>query len=213
MEPGLLAQLDAVTLDANGTLLRLVDPVESLSAALAERGIERGEAAIRAAFEAEVAYYLPRTLEGRDPESLGRLRLACTGVFLHEVGAAIEPASFVDAFAAAVRFQPFPGIVEELARLRAGGLELAVVSNWDFGLSEHLERAGFAPYLSAVVSSAEAGAAKPDPAIFGAALEQLGVEPERALHVGDSVADAEGAAAAGMRFARAPLAEAIAGLS
>ena len=42
------------------------------------------------------------------------------------------------------------------------------------------------------------------------ALERLRVRPERALHVGDSAADEQGARAAGMRFAPAPLAEAFA---
>ena len=59
------------------------------------------------------------------------------------------------------------------------------------------------------MTSAEAGAPKPDPAIFRLALARLEVEPARALHVGDSHADAEGARAAGMRFRPAPLAEAV----
>ena len=60
-----------------------------------------------------------------------------------------------------------------------------------------------------VVTSAEAGAPKPDPAIFRLALTRLGVSPERALHVGDSPADEEGAHAAGMQFRPAPLADAV----
>ena len=77
------------------------------------------------------------------------------------------------------------------------------MSNWDETLPGRLE----AFDVDVVVSSAEAGASKPDPAIFRLALERLGVQPERTLHVGDSPADAEGAQAAGMRFAPAPLAE------
>ena len=60
-----------------------------------------------------------------------------------------------------------------------------------------------------VVTSAEAGAPKPAPAIFLLALKRLGVHPERAAHVGDSPADEEGARAAGMQFQPAPLAEAV----
>jgi putative hydrolase of the HAD superfamily len=96
-------------------------------------------------------------------------------------------------------------VVDTIARLRALGLPLAVVSNWDETLPERLE----AFDVDVVVSSAEAGASKPDPAVFRLALERLGVRPERALHVGDSPADQEGARAAGMRFAPAPLAEAF----
>ena len=53
--------------------------------------------------------------------------------------------------------------------------------------------------------------AKPDPAAFSLALGRLRVEPERALHVGDEGEDAEGAAAAGIRFAEAPLSAAFEG--
>jgi HAD superfamily hydrolase (TIGR01549 family) len=88
-------------------------------------------------------------------------------------------------------------------RLEARGLALCVVSNWDCGLPEQLARLGL---RLPVVTSAEAGAAKPDPAVFRLALERLGVAPERALHVGDSPSDERGAAEAGMRFAPAPLA-------
>ena len=50
------------------------------------------------------------------------------------------------------------------------------------------------------VSSAAAGARKPDPAIFEPALELAGCAPEEALHVGDTVEeDVEGARAAGIR--------------
>jgi putative hydrolase of the HAD superfamily len=64
-----------------------------------------------------------------------------------------------------------------------------------------------------VVTSAEAGAPKPDPAVFLCALERLGIRPERALHVGDSEPDQAGARAAGMRFAPAPLAAAVEALA
>ncbi|TMK91576.1 MAG: hypothetical protein E6G42_08290, partial [Actinobacteria bacterium] len=45
------------------------------------------------------------------------------------------------------------------------------------------------------------------PRIFELALERLGVSASRALHVGDAEADEEGARAAGMHFAAAPLAD------
>ena len=46
---------------------------------------------------------------------------------------------------------------------------------------------------------AEAGASKPDPAPFRLALERLGVEAGRALHVGDTPAtDGDGASGAGL---------------
>jgi HAD superfamily hydrolase (TIGR01549 family) len=61
-----------------------------------------------------------------------------------------------------------------------------------------------------VVTSAEAGVAKPDARIFLEALARLRVAPERALHVGDHAeSDEQGARAAGMQFTFAPLADAF----
>jgi HAD superfamily hydrolase (TIGR01509 family) len=207
------ADLDAVTVDGYGTLLTLVDPVPSLTRSLAERGIEREPDVVREAFAAEVAYYRPEAVRGRDAGTLATLRCDCTGVFLSAAGAELEPESFVDAFMTAIRFEAVPGAVDTLAALRARGLELAVVSNWDIGLAEHLARLGAGGLFSAVVTSAEAGAAKPDPAAFLIALERLRVQPARALHVGDEDEDEQGAEQAGMRFAAAPLATAFEGWS
>ncbi len=207
------AELDAVTIDGYGTLIGLEDPVPVLCRALAVRGLERDPELVAAAFREEVAYYRPRSLEGRDDETLAALRRDCTGVFLAAAEADVEPAAFVDEFMSALVFRPEPGAVEVIRMLRARGLDLAVVSNWDVGLDAHLERAGLAAAFSTVVTSAEAGAAKPDPAPFRLALDRLGVEPARALHVGDEPDDERGALAAGMRFASAPLAGAFEGWS
>jgi putative hydrolase of the HAD superfamily len=203
------AELDAVTVDGYGTLLELIDPVPSLVRSLGEHGLDRSPEVVREAFAAEVAYYRPEAVRGRDTEALATLRRDCTGVFLHAAGADLEPASFVDAFMASIRFEAIPGALETLVSLRARGLELALVSNWDVGLAEHVERLGADGLFSAVVTSAEARAAKPDPTVFQVALERLGVEPGRALHVGDESEDEQGASAAGMRFAHAPLATAF----
>jgi putative hydrolase of the HAD superfamily len=156
------------------------------------------EAAAARGFAAEVAYYLPRSHEGRDAASLADLRDRCTAVFNDAAGASLSREAFMDA----IVFELEPGARETVRRLQLRGLALCVVSNWDVGLEEHLARLGV--HLP-VVTSAEAGAPKPDPAIFRLALERLGVEPERALHVGDSPEDEAGARAAGMAFAPAPL--------
>lgn len=56
-------------------------------------------------------------------------------------------------------------------------------------------------YLDLLIVSEEVGVAKPDPAIFHLALEQLGTSPATTLYVGDSLEfDLPGAAAAGMPF-------------
>ncbi len=207
------ADLDAVTLDAFGTLIELEDPVPALRDALAARGLQRSPEQVRPAFRAEVAHYLPRSASGRDPASLQALRTECVGVFLQAAEAPIEPESFVDDYMRALHFRACEGVRDSLAELRRRGLALAVVSNWDMALGSALEAAGLAPLLDEVVSSALAGAEKPDPAIFRLALARLGVSPERALHVGDQSLDELGARAAGMAFLQAPLPDAVARLS
>lgn len=198
--------LDAVTLDAMGTLVELDDPAPRLGAALAERGVERELDAVGAAFRAEVAYYIPRTVEGSDAESLADLQRRCAAVFLEHAGADLDPEEFAPAFLESIVFRPLPGVVAALARLARAGLALACVSNWDVSLARQLERAGLAPVFAAVVSSAAAGAAKPDPRPLALALERLGAEAARALHCGDGDSDREGAAAAGLAFEPVPVA-------
>jgi putative hydrolase of the HAD superfamily len=200
------SRLDAVTVDAMGTIVDLDDPAPKLQRALAERGLERDLGRVAAAFRAEVAYYLPRTLEGRDEESLADLGRRCTAVFLEHAGAEFDPAEFAPAFLRSIVFTPLDGAAEALGRLQRAGLTLACISNWDVSLQRHLEEAGLDRYFAGIVSSAEAGAAKPDPEPFRLALERLGVEPGRAVHVGDGDTDREGAAAAGVAFEPAPIA-------
>lgn len=200
------SKLDAVTVDAFRTLVELADPVPALGRALARHGHERETGTVRQAFATEVAYYLPRAHEGRDPESLLALRTECARVFLETADAPVEPPDFVEDFVGALEFRALPGAEEALRRLRAAGFALACVANWDVSLAEYLGRAGLRHHFDVVVSAAEAGAQKPDPRVFRLALDRLGVAPGRALHVGDDDVDRDGAHAAGLAFEPVPLA-------
>lgn len=205
------AELDAVTIDAYGTLVELDEPVERLAAALRKRGVERPDDQVGAGLEAEIAYYAEHKLEGRDEASLRDLRERCAGVFLEGAAVAeIDAASFAGPFGEGLAFRVVDGVPEALERLRSLGLALAVVSNWDVGLPAHLERAGLAHWFAEVVTSAAEGIAKSDPRIYALALKRLGVAPARALHVGDHpVYDEQASRAAGMHFAPAPLTAAV----
>ena len=163
------ADLDAVTLDAYGTLVRLRNPVPELSAGLAERGQERSEEQIRAGFQAEVEYYREHSAEGHDRPGLERLQRDCAKVFLDAVGAELDQAEFAPVYAGAMRFDVLPGVEESLERLRALGLELAVVANWDLSLTGMLTDAGLARFFRVVVHAAR----KPAPGGFLAALTEL----------------------------------------
>jgi putative hydrolase of the HAD superfamily len=201
------ADLEAVTIDAFGTMLTLRDPFAALERALREHGVERAPEQIAAAFEKEGRYYRKRTHEGRDEASLAILRRDCAAVFLGALETDLDPAEFAPAYIACLEYKVIPGAREAVVELDRRGLRLAVVANWDVALPEYLEDIGLAQYFATIVTSGEAGAPKPDPRIFELALERLAVRPDEALHIGDSEADEEGARAAGMAFVPAPLAD------
>jgi putative hydrolase of the HAD superfamily len=88
---------------------------------------------------------------------------------------------------------------QSLQKLRDAGLKLGVVSNSDGRVEQALEAAGLLSYFDVVIDSALVGVEKPDPRIFHAALDALGVAPGEALYVGDLYeVDVVGARAAGL---------------
>lgn len=193
--------LRAVLLDALGTLLELEPPAPRLRAELAARGVAVSEDEAAAALRAEIAYYRAHHDEAVDPAALDDLRDRCTAVLAAALPEhARATPELRGALLASLRFRPYPEVAETLAALRARGLRLVVVSNWDVSLHEALAQTGLTPLVDAAISSAEAGAAKPAPAIFERALALAGgVAPAAAVHVGDDArADVGGARAAGI---------------
>jgi putative hydrolase of the HAD superfamily len=88
---------------------------------------------------------------------------------------------------------------EALERLRRAGLKLGVVSNSDGRVEQALDAAGLRQYFDVVIDSALVGVEKPDPRIFHAALDALGISAEETLYVGDLYEiDVLGARAAGL---------------
>jgi putative hydrolase of the HAD superfamily len=192
----------AVLLDAMGTLLTFAEPAPLLRAALSRRlGVDVGPDAAARAIAAEIGFYRAHLHTGRDAGSLAALRRASAEAMRPHLGpAAGAPADVLtDALLASLRFEAFPDAPPALRALRAAGVRLVVVSNWDASLPERLAETGLAPLLDGAVASAPFGAAKPDPAIFACALELAGVDAAAAWHVGDSEReDVAGARAAGV---------------
>jgi len=93
-----------------------------------------------------------------------------------------------------------PGVRESLARLRAAGKRLVVVSNANGKIREHFGKIGFEGAFDHVMDSGVLGFEKPDPRIFREALRVSGARPETTLHIGDFYEiDVVGARAAGLR--------------
>jgi HAD superfamily hydrolase (TIGR01509 family) len=203
------AELDGVTIDAYGTLVTLVDPVPALTDALTVRGVQRPHDDIVNAFHAEVAYYGMNSARGSDHAGLAVLQRDCARVFLESLATDLDVDEFAPVYAGAMQFEALPSVIPALDRLRSLGLELAVVANWDLTIGRLLEEIGLAHRFRTVVHAAQ----KPSPDGILRALAELGVDPGRALHVGDDDLDEQAAAAAGVHFTRAPLLDAVASLT
>ena len=198
-----------MTFDAAGTLFAVAEPVGATYARCAARHGIRLDAnplaeTFAAAFHAAPSLAFPGTsgnrLAERERAWWHALVRAAFG------GAAAAPgfdACFAELFAHyadGAAWRVFPEVPAVLTALRARGLRLAVVSNFDGRLPGLLAALGLGPRFDAVVYSSRAGAAKPSPAIFAHALATLGVPADAAVHVGDSIdADVGGACAAGLR--------------
>ena len=199
-----MSSVRAVLLDVLGTLIELESPAPALREEIELRtGVDVGEERATAAFGAEIGYYLAHHLEGRDMEAVEDLRDRCAEEIRRVLALdGLDQATAREAMLAALRFRAFPDALPLLHALRERGVRVVAASNWDASLPDGLERTGLAPYLDGAVSSAVVGAAKPDAAVFRAALQHAGCDAHEAFHVGDSPeGDVNGALAAGVHVA------------
>lgn len=93
----------------------------------------------------------------------------------------------------------FPETASTLTLLKTQGVELGIISNFDSRLFSVMRGLGIEQAFDTVTISSLVQAAKPAPRIFRLALDKHAVDPEEALHVGDSLRDdVEGATKAGL---------------
>ncbi len=99
--------------------------------------------------------------------------------------------------------RPIDGAVETIHALHEAGFRLALISNTFWPGNTHLadlDRYGLTPYFEQLIFSADVEAWKPNPEVFQLALDAMGLEPEQAAYVGDSLYfDVWGAQQAGLR--------------
>jgi putative hydrolase of the HAD superfamily len=192
-------RIDAVVLDAGGVLL-LPDPA-ALRELLAPFGAEPDDELCRWAHYASTR--MVDHMARPDWRAVDRIVAGNLGVADEHLDAA--GAALMTAYDARP-WVPIEGVAEVLRALQAADYALAVVSNasgtMEAQLAEHeicSVTGGEHAEVAVVVDSAVVGVEKPDPAIFGFALDALGVAPERCLYVGDTVFfDVQGARAAGL---------------
>jgi putative hydrolase of the HAD superfamily len=141
--------------------------------------------------------YQRRWFQNHDGRAIGRVRdpVEVLRVVAHDIDPTI-PLGTIER-AAERRLRRFeevlahtdPATVGALARLRALGVRMALVSNACFGEIESWPHSPLAAHFDAAVFSCQVGAAKPDPAIYLEALRQVGAEPALAIFAGDGNSD------------------------
>lgn len=95
--------------------------------------------------------------------------------------------------------QPMGDVVELLQWLQAKGIKLALASSSSIDVIRIvLAKSGLAPYFEVIVDCTEAGAGKPDPAIFLLAQKKLGIPKENCIIIEDSINGIKAAIAAGI---------------
>ena len=91
--------------------------------------------------------------------------------------------------------QPYPGVPEVLAALRAQGVALAICTNKPEDLSRRLiDALGWRDHFDAIIGGDTIATSKPDPAMLRLAIKNSGGGP--AVLVGDSLVDVQTARAA-----------------
>lgn len=94
---------------------------------------------------------------------------------------------------------PYEDTLPVLDALREQGITTAIISNIAMDLHMIMDRMGITNCVDHVFTSAELGYVKPNPEIFRAVSEAIGIGPEDLLMVGDNAIDDGGAGAVGMR--------------
>ena len=203
--------LEAVLLDAGGTLIRLdfewmAEIISALGAPVTAAALRRGEVEGRRRYDRARGQAAAPGATTPAPGTAGEIREYFSGT----LEAAGVPASLIAE--ALERFRarnqerglwsrPMEGARAALDALAALGVRRAVVSNSDGRAEKHLADCDMLRGIEFVVDSQVVGIEKPDPGIFQIALERLGIAAGRALFVGDiRSVDEAGARAAGLHF-------------
>jgi putative hydrolase of the HAD superfamily len=195
--------------DAGQTLLDAEPAVETVYRdAFAAHGLARSPGDVHAAVLKTWGDVAVRRARGEESWSIGGGEHVFWRAFVAEVwerlggDEALPPELLpvlVRHFREPGNWRVYPEVPGVLGALRAAGLKLFVVSNWDSSLPGLLEALGLTPFFDGLLVSALFGASKPAPAIFEEAVRRAGVPAGEVLHVGDSMHDDyDGARAAGL---------------
>ena len=200
--------VNAITLDAAGTLIFPRESVDSTYARIAEQhGGYLDSTKVYPAFSLALDTMPPMACPRQDQHRLHEWEFEWWRTLVRSVVEECgEVAAFDAFFDTLYRYYALPNewalfkeVIPTVDAMRARGLRIAVLSNFDSRLEPILSFLGVTERVDSVVYSTEAGAAKPDPKIFQTVCQRLEVAADEVLHIGDNrTADYVGACAAGL---------------
>jgi len=196
-----LAKVKAVLFDLGGTLVRTGDPTEIWQRALNRLGIVRSyEEILAARAENETTMSYEKVVDMGE-----NFWAAWNTAVLQRLGIGEESAEMAkkvtELWFDCVQIELFQDVLPVFKSLKQRRLKIGLVTNCLADEAARImRRVGLADCFDVKVSPDTAGRIKPNREIFHHALEKLGVLPEEALFVGDSMDyDYNGAKAAGLR--------------
>jgi putative hydrolase of the HAD superfamily len=200
--------LKAIFFDAAGTLFKTTRPVGEIYASFARQyGVNIPLPELAARFRSCFSSAPPLAFPNVSPNEIPRLERRWWHELVQEILAPYGRfARFDDYFSALFEhfskpqaWMLYPETEEAMRALRQSGLTLAVITNFDSRVLGILEGLGVSSCFDSVLLSSRVGYAKPAREIFQAALSLHSLQPDEAMHVGDSpLHDIAGAAGAGL---------------
>lgn len=87
----------------------------------------------------------------------------------------------------------FSDVIPTFIELKNQGIKIGIISDTTLSLQKSLEALGVGEYIDCYTSSKEIGVMKPDPQIYLAAINKLGLSPEDCIYVDDYIDEVIGA--------------------
>lgn len=180
----MLSRVRALAFDLDGTLWSCRDVIERAEAALYQ-WLARHHPRITAAYDVADLRQRRHALAERRPELAADMTaLRRVALEEHAIEAGYDPVLGEQGVAVFLaerqRVTPYPDVAPVLGRL-AERYPLIALSNGN----ADVHRTALAQLFPHAISAAEVGAAKPEPALFRAACDRLGVAPHELAHIGD----------------------------
>ncbi len=188
--------IKAIFFDWFNTLARYEPPREEVhSQLLGEFDIEVSPSELMPGLLAADKYFFSEHARSpigkRNPEEKAEVYIRYADIMLSEVGVKASRELILQIMKKwehvfkGISFALFDDVLVTMKRLKERKLILGLLTNATKDLISIYRKLGLEPYLDFVVTSEEAGADKPNPPIFQAALQRADVDAPEAVHVGD----------------------------